>query len=143
MITVSIRTVQSVALDLHVLGTPPAFILSQDQTLHKSEFSSSSFLRFILVALVLLLLQLKVTYLSELTLTYCHSVFNVQKLMERVRRIELPTSDWKSEVLPLNYTRVFCFNSYYYTYIIFNSYEFLSFTFNIIHYPSYICKNKF
>ena len=23
------------ALDLHVLGTPPAFILSQDQTLHK------------------------------------------------------------------------------------------------------------
>jgi hypothetical protein len=24
-------------LDLHVLGTPPAFILSQDQTLHKSE----------------------------------------------------------------------------------------------------------
>ncbi len=24
------------ALDLHVLGTPPAFILSQDQTLHKN-----------------------------------------------------------------------------------------------------------
>src|SRR5690625_6708932 len=24
------------ALDLHVLGTPPAFVLSQDQTLHKS-----------------------------------------------------------------------------------------------------------
>src|SRR5699024_7443953 len=23
------------ALDLHVLGTPPAFVLSQDQTLHK------------------------------------------------------------------------------------------------------------
>jgi hypothetical protein len=23
-------------LDLHVLGTPPAFILSQDQTLHKN-----------------------------------------------------------------------------------------------------------
>ncbi len=23
-------------LDLHVLGTPPAFVLSQDQTLHKS-----------------------------------------------------------------------------------------------------------
>jgi hypothetical protein len=27
------------ALDLHVLGTPPAFILSQDQTLHKSEIA--------------------------------------------------------------------------------------------------------
>ena len=25
------------ALDLHVLGTPPAFVLSQDQTLHKSK----------------------------------------------------------------------------------------------------------
>src|SRR5581483_743939 len=25
------------ALDLHVLGTPPAFILSQDQTLHKRQ----------------------------------------------------------------------------------------------------------
>ncbi len=24
--------------DLHVLGTPPAFILSQDQTLRKEEF---------------------------------------------------------------------------------------------------------
>ena len=27
---------QSASLDLHVLGTPPAFILSQDQTLVKS-----------------------------------------------------------------------------------------------------------
>ena len=25
------------SLDLHVLGTPPAFVLSQDQTLHKRE----------------------------------------------------------------------------------------------------------
>jgi hypothetical protein len=25
-------------LDLHVLGTPPAFILSQDQTLHKKMY---------------------------------------------------------------------------------------------------------
>ena len=29
-------------LDLHVLGTPPAFILSQDQTLHKKEFVFAS-----------------------------------------------------------------------------------------------------
>jgi len=27
--------VQAPSFDLHVLGTPPAFILSQDQTLHK------------------------------------------------------------------------------------------------------------
>ena len=63
-------------------------------------------MRFILVALVLVTFNSNF-FLSELTLTYCHSVFNVQNLMERVRRIELPTSDWKSEVLPLNYTRVF------------------------------------
>ena len=30
---------QSDAFDLHVLGTPPAFILSQDQTLHDSVFT--------------------------------------------------------------------------------------------------------
>ncbi|GIO11946.1 hypothetical protein J19TS2_15010 [Cohnella xylanilytica] len=29
-------------LDLHVLGTPPAFVLSQDQTLHKGETLSES-----------------------------------------------------------------------------------------------------
>ena len=29
------------AFDLHVLGTPPAFILSQDQTLHNWKFSDS------------------------------------------------------------------------------------------------------
>ena len=31
------QTVRTLPLDLHVLGTPPAFILSQDQTLHKRE----------------------------------------------------------------------------------------------------------
>ena len=30
--------VQAPSFDLHVLGTPPAFILSQDQTLHKFYF---------------------------------------------------------------------------------------------------------
>ena len=34
------------ALDLHVLGTPPAFILSQDQTLHKSSSEQAQFNRF-------------------------------------------------------------------------------------------------
>ena len=29
---------------------------------------------------------------------------------ERVRRIELPSSAWEAEVLPLNYTRKSCFN---------------------------------
>ena len=29
------------------------------------------------------------------------------KIMERVMRIELTTSVWKTEVLPLNYTRIF------------------------------------
>ena len=32
----SVRKLPSASFDLHVLGTPPAFILSQDQTLIKS-----------------------------------------------------------------------------------------------------------
>ena len=34
---------KALPLDLHVLGTPPAFILSQDQTLHKKESNYSDF----------------------------------------------------------------------------------------------------
>lgn len=33
-----------IPLDLHVLGTPPAFVLSQDQTLHNGESISSTLL---------------------------------------------------------------------------------------------------
>ena len=32
---ISKASFQSVSFDLHVLSTPPAFVLSQDQTLHK------------------------------------------------------------------------------------------------------------
>ena len=35
---------RSIASDLHVLGTPPAFILSQDQTLHCPFLSSDNFM---------------------------------------------------------------------------------------------------
>ena len=35
-------SVQSFSLDLHVLGTPPAFILSQDQTLNENGISKAS-----------------------------------------------------------------------------------------------------
>ena len=31
---------------------------------------------------------------------------NIVRIMERVMRIELTTSAWKAEVLPLNYTRI-------------------------------------
>ena len=34
---------RALPLDLHVLGTPPAFILSQDQTLHKSGIATAKF----------------------------------------------------------------------------------------------------
>ena len=37
----SLRGVQSASFDLHVLGTPPAFILSQDQTLMLNSLLSS------------------------------------------------------------------------------------------------------
>ena len=36
-------SIQKFPLDLHVLGTPPAFILSQDQTLNKIVYLSLSF----------------------------------------------------------------------------------------------------
>ena len=49
------------AFDLHVLGTPPAFILSQDQTLHKFMFC--------------LLIALFFTTLNILLYTHHHSVF--------------------------------------------------------------------
>ena len=35
-------SIKRFSLDLHVLGTPPAFVLSQDQTLNKKYFSSPS-----------------------------------------------------------------------------------------------------
>ena len=37
----SVRKLQGASFDLHVLGTPPAFILSQDQTLMLKFFPSS------------------------------------------------------------------------------------------------------
>ena len=39
----------SFSLDLHVLGTPPAFILSQDQTLYKIVSVQLSLLKSILI----------------------------------------------------------------------------------------------
>ena len=65
---------RSEAFDLHVLGTPPAFILSQDQTLHCPSISSDNFGLFSSFFLVI----------SKLSLTLCFilscSVFNVLSL---------------------------------------------------------------
>ena len=64
------------AFDLHVLGTPPAFILSQDQTLHCLLFLSDN----LLVCLALFYFL----FISKLSLTLCFilscSVFNVLSL---------------------------------------------------------------
>ena len=51
---------KALPLDLHVLGTPPAFILSQDQTLQKNSFYE--------------------TEKVNLTLTLHYSIFNVRFL---------------------------------------------------------------
>ena len=42
LLTSTEASVKSFSLDLHVLGTPPAFILSQDQTLNENGISSLS-----------------------------------------------------------------------------------------------------
>ena len=44
------RTFQRKPSDLHVLSTPPAFVLSQDQTLHGLRFLLDIFTRCILLA---------------------------------------------------------------------------------------------
>ena len=41
-LTSSEESVKEFSLDLHVLGTPPAFILSQDQTLNKMVYQASA-----------------------------------------------------------------------------------------------------
>ena len=67
---------RSEAFDLHVLGTPPAFILSQDQTLHCPSISSDNFGLFSSFFCFL--------FISKLSLTLCFilscSVFNVLSL---------------------------------------------------------------
>ena len=71
---------RSEAFDLHVLGTPPAFILSQDQTLHCLLFLSDN----LLVCLALFCFL----FISKLSLTLCfilsRSVFNVLSLVSLV-----------------------------------------------------------
>ena len=41
-LAVSHKVKRMLPLDLHVLGTPPAFILSQDQTLQKISFQKTN-----------------------------------------------------------------------------------------------------
>ena len=71
---------RSEAFDLHVLGTPPAFILSQDQTLHCPSISSDNFGLFSSFFCFL--------FISKLSLTLCFilscSVFNVLSLVSLV-----------------------------------------------------------
>ena len=71
---------RSDAFDLHVLGTPPAFILSQDQTLHCLLYLSDN----LLVCLALFYFL----FISKLSLTLCfilsRSVFNVLSLISLV-----------------------------------------------------------
>src|SRR5699024_3640106 len=70
------------AFDLHVLGTPPAFILSQDQTLHNWKAHLELVLMLNSASRCVYIVRLNLGHIvcvlfSELTLTYCHSVFNV------------------------------------------------------------------
>ena len=46
LILASEELVMSFSLDLHVLSTPPAFILSQDQTLNQSFIAQNALLTF-------------------------------------------------------------------------------------------------
>ena len=46
-------SIHSASFDLHVLGTPPAFVLSQDQTLNKLYLSNPEVVKIDLLKLIL------------------------------------------------------------------------------------------
>jgi hypothetical protein len=73
---------RALPLDLHVLGTPPAFILSQDQTLHKKVFNSN--FNEILTS------QIIFKHQKNLTLTLHYSIFKNSSLwlivLSRIKR---------------------------------------------------------
>src|SRR5581483_2190811 len=86
------------AFDLHVLGTPPAFILSQDQTRHPCFYSpaphTEETVRCMLSAiqsktmLFAWLVRLKLTETASQQLLYCFPLFSCQSttfLMNRVQ----------------------------------------------------------
>ena len=52
-----------IPLDLHVLSTPPAFVLSQDQTLHTKNLSRNSRISYSLTKLIPILLSRNLNYL--------------------------------------------------------------------------------
>ena len=62
-----------IPFDLHGLGTPPAFVLSQDQTLNKSLKKSFDFL-FLLVSV----LRLSFAFLFVRIISLCYAVFKVR-----------------------------------------------------------------
>ena len=79
----SVRKLPSASLDLHVLSTPPAFILSQDQTLVKSVCfqsritTSNSFLT-LLFLVHLLDVRLNFSLQKFSGVNSCHLLFNYQ-----------------------------------------------------------------
>ena len=79
----SVRKLRSASFDLHVLSTPPAFILSQDQTLVKSVCfqsritTSNSFLT-LLFLVHLLDVRLNFSLQKFSGVNSCHLLFNYQ-----------------------------------------------------------------
>ena len=62
----SVRKLQSASFDLHVLSTPPAFILSQDQTLVKSLILNQNNVSYF-NPLILSIITVRNTHLYEFT----------------------------------------------------------------------------
>ena len=110
------------ALDLHVLGTPPAFVLSQDQTLNKIKEVDFARLKasILLIFLTRCLIQFSmIKHLmvglsglepptSRLSGVRSNQLsYRPIMILERVKGIEPSTTAWKAVVLPLNYTRIY------------------------------------
>ncbi len=68
------------SFDLHVLSTPPAFVLSQDQTLHKSFMEKPIWLFFFVVSKLYDLVHLRCRkWDPHIYLVSCYSVFKVPR----------------------------------------------------------------
>ena len=109
-----IRRINSAAsLDLHVLSTPPAFILSQDQTLVKSvciqfrinQLANSSLFTVVLVCLKTVLKNLLLKKFSRVVVVYC----SVIKVLCLCRSFQATAFIFYQKLLSLSRTFLFFF----------------------------------
>ena len=114
---ISVRKLQSASFDLHVLSTPPAFILSQDQTLILKclfpEFSSpagfwKSILYLVFVLLNLFLESFRVGHAVQLSRFFVSSAYRSQRQLPYNITVILVCQQLFRLFLHFSFERGFC-----------------------------------